>query len=385
MPTVVKEYFLLLMLLISIFPAYAADNQKNISKIQTQIQTVQQDIKTQQANREQLQQKLKQVELQLGDVTQRHQKIVTEQKNQQAVLKELQQKQTSYEKNLAVQQDALAAQVRSAYLLGQTEYLRLLLNQQDPSSINRNLSYYQYVTRYQLKLIQNLTMLIEQVNENKRVIAERTTELATLQKQQSQQLLAVKTKHSEREQSLKQLNTVIQSKDEQLKQLLANRALLERAVQQATERAATTQAAVGGEVVWPGGGSFAKAQGKLSWPTRGRMMARFNSPIEQSQIKLTGVLLGAPEGQNVYAIAPGRVVFADWMPGYGLLMIVDHGQGYMTLYGRNGSLFKKVGDQVKPAERIATVGKTGGYTQSGLYFALRKQGTPLNPQLWCRG
>jgi len=381
MPT--KKIIFCLVLLPFTLIANAADTQKNLSQIQTQIQTVKQDIKQQQVNREQIQQKLQQVEVQLGSVTQLQQKTASEQKSQKAVLKALQQKQAEYEKNLSTQREALAAQIRSAYMLGQKEYLRLLLNQEDPNNISRNLTYYEYIARYQFTVIQQFKAVIQQVADNKQIITQRTAELAALQDQQKSQLAAVKSRRTERETSLKQLNSVIQSKDEQLRQLLANKAALERAIQQAAA-AAVKQAAVGGTVIWPGGGSFAKVQGKLSWPTRGRIIAGFNSPIEQSQIKLTGVLLGAPEGQNVYAIAPGRVAFADWMPGYGLLMIIDHGQGYMTLYGRNGSLFKQVGDTVKPAERIATVGKTGGYDESALYFGVRKQGTALNPQEWCR-
>lgn len=379
--TLPKKFLLFCVTFISSCIIYAADNHPNISAIQTQIKNVQRDLKTQQTSRTQLQKNLQQAEVQLAEITQREQKIAAEQKKQSAVLEDLQKQKKLLEKKLATQQDALALEIRSAYMLGQKEYLYLLLNQEDPNSISRNLTYYQYITRYQLEVIEELNALVKQVAENSQAIVERTNELTKLQNQQKQQLVEMQSKQVARESSLKQLNTVIQSKDDQLRQLLADRAALERVVR----KVETAKANVGGEIVWPAGGSFAKAQGKLSWPTRGRIIASFDSPIiGQSETKLAGVLLGAPEGQDIHAIAPGRVVFAEWMSGYGLLMIINHGQGYMTLYGRNGSLFKKVGDAVSPGERIATVGKTGGYAEPGLYFAIRKQGQPLNPQGWCR-
>lgn len=375
-----KNFFLFFIALTTACLVYAENTDKNLFTIQAQIKHVQKDLKIQQTSRAQLEQNLRETETQLADITQRQKKTATEQKIQQATLKRLETQQKLLEKQLIMQQNALALEMRSAYLLDQKEYLRLLLNQEDPTSISRNLTYYQYITHYQSQIIQQLNVLMAQLAQNTQNIAQHTNALTALQNTQKKQLAEIKSKQVARESSLKKLSTVIQSKDEQLHQLLADRAALERVVR----KIETTKATVGGEIFWPAGTSFAKAEGKLSWPTRGRIIASFNSPIEQSQIKLTGVLLAAPEGQDIHAIAPGRVVFAEWMSGYGLLMIINHGQGYMTLYGRNGSLFKKVGDTVNPGERIATVGKTGGYAQPGLYFAIRKQGTPLNPQVWCR-
>lgn len=374
-----KKIGIALLLNVIIGSGYAA-TEKDLSKIQAQIKTVQQDIKQQQASREQIQQNLKQTETQLGELGLRQQQTTSQRKAQQATLKALNQQQAGYEAELAAQQAELARQIRLAYMTGQQPFLQLLLSQEDPTQISRNLTYYQYLTQYQLNLIQQLNTLLQQVADNKQAIAQHTAQLATLQNQQQQQLQQIKAKRTERETALKQLNNTIQSKSQQLQQLLADKAALDQAV----KKAATASQNVGGPIIWPGGGSFAKAQGKLSWPTRGKIIAGFNSPIEQSEIKLGAVIIAAPEGQNVYAIAPGRVAFADWMSGYGLLMIVDHGQGYMTLYGRNGTVYKQVGDTVTPGERIATVGKTGGYAQPGLYFAIRKQSEPVNPQLWCK-
>ena len=129
---------------------------------------------------------------------------------------------------------------------------------------------------------------------------------------------------------------------------------------------------------------FYKKRGHLIWPTTGRIKHHFGTQIGQSELKWNGVLIEASQGQTVHAVAPGKVIFAKWLQGYGLLLIIDHGNGYMTLYGRNQSLLKKVGDWVKTNTTIATAGQTGGFSQSALYFSLRHNAKPLNPEKWCK-
>ena len=129
--------------------------------------------------------------------------------------------------------------------------------------------------------------------------------------------------------------------------------------------------------------SFAKAKGPLPWPTRGTLIKRFGSKIANSDLAWNGSLIRAPNGQKIRAIFPGKVVFSDWLRGFGLLIIIDHGGGYMTLYGRNQALYKQVDDQVLPNEAIAEVGHSGGYQESSLYFEVRHDSHPENPEKWC--
>ena len=131
------------------------------------------------------------------------------------------------------------------------------------------------------------------------------------------------------------------------------------------------------------GGTFAQARGKLPWPVDGRLLARFGTPRSDSRLKWDGVLIGAPAGTRVRAIHDGRVVFADWLRGAGLLLIVDHGGGYLSLYGHNQSLLKGAGERVRAGEAIATVGSSGGQDSPALYFAIRQQGQPSDPLRWC--
>jgi septal ring factor EnvC (AmiA/AmiB activator) len=369
-----------ILLSLLVFNCSAIFAVNDLTTIQTKIQQTRQDLKQQQVSRDQLQHNLKETENQLGKLTLEQQKISVQQKALQASLKQLQQQQTAYEAELADRRADLAQKIRLAYMLGDQPSLKLLLSHEDLTRVGRDLTYYQYVSRYQAEAVMRLNGLLQQLEQNQQEMADKTAQLDKLAAQQKTTLAQIGTQKRDRTQSLQQLEGNIQSKNSQLQKLLADKAALEEAVRKAN---AATQS-VGGAVYWPVGGSFAKAQGKLSWPTRGKLMAGFDSKLAQSELKLNGVLIAAAEGQPVYSVAPGRVAFAEWLSGYGLLMIVDHGQGYMTLYGRNGTLYKKVGDAVTAGEQIATVGKTGGYTQPSLYFAIRQQGTALNPQAWCR-
>jgi septal ring factor EnvC (AmiA/AmiB activator) len=130
---------------------------------------------------------------------------------------------------------------------------------------------------------------------------------------------------------------------------------------------------------------FNAMKGALRWPARGQLSARFGAPRGDSGLTWQGVLITAPEGGKVHAVAQGRVAFADWMRGFGLLLIIDHGDGYMSLYGHNQALYKEVGEWVDTGEVVATLGASGGQIQAGLYFELRHRGRPVNPRKWCRG
>ena len=133
------------------------------------------------------------------------------------------------------------------------------------------------------------------------------------------------------------------------------------------------------------GGPFASARGKLPWPGDGRLVARYGTPRGgDARTKWDGVLIGAAAGSQVRAVHGGRVVFADWLRGAGLLVILDHGNGYLSLYGHNQSLLKNAGDVVKAGDPIATVGSSGGQDASALYFAIRQNGRPSDPAQWCR-
>ena len=131
--------------------------------------------------------------------------------------------------------------------------------------------------------------------------------------------------------------------------------------------------------------TFSKRRGQLKWPVKGKVKRIFGKSRQAANLKWNGVLISSNEGNNVRAISHGRVAYADWLRGYGMLVIIDHGDGYMTLYGYNQALYKETGDWVEEGEVIASVGRSGGQLKSGLYFEVRVKGQPSNPAKWCRG
>ena len=400
----------------------------NLQDLKANIANIREDLQQQQSNRQQLQQTLKASELNLAQLNHAQTKTQNELAQQQTALKTLAQQQAQNQINLKIQQQQLQQQIRTAYMLGQENYFKVLLNQEDPNSLSRNMVYYHYLIRSRLQLIHQINANQVQSQQNQQDIVYHKQTLADLQKQQASQIEQIKNSQASRQQSLSQINLAIRSKGERLQDLLADKQALEKVIlrldQESAKAAKSVKAVqlvapspipaknIGGikslattnpvaahpetkssldqqpaaipSVFERGQTSFAQAQGKLQWPTKGKINSDFNSRIEGSELKLNGVVINAPQGQKVYAVAPGRVAFAQWMSGYGLLMIIDHGQGYMTLYGRNGSVYKKVGDTVAGGEQIAAVGDSGGYSQPGLYFAIRQQATPLDPSHWCR-
>ena len=182
----------------------------------------------------------------------------------------------------------------------------------------------------------------------------------------------------ERKKVVRSLKAEIKSKGQQLDGLLADEQELKSLLQALTEALSDIPAAPGDHK------PFAKLKGKLKWPTSGRRLKAYGESRRIGSLRWQGVVIAGKEGQEVKAVSHGRVAYADWLRGYGLLLIIDHGDGYMTLYGHNQSLFREVGDWVEKGEVIAAVGNSGGIDNHALYFEIRKDGKPTDPIRWCR-
>jgi len=296
---------------------------------------------------------------------------------------------------------------------GQQEYLKLLLNQQNPEKFSRTLTYYDYLSQARLEQLatfnetlrqlanveQDIANQQNQLNEQKSALDGRREQLAEARKERQLALAKLNKDLSARDQKLK----ARQQEQAQLGNVLKTiEATLARQAREAAEarklELAAEQARLKGDKASPGangplvsssgatyGGNFASARGKLPWPVDGRLAARFGTARGgDERTKWDGVLISAGAGSQVHAVHGGRVVFADWLRGAGLLVILDHGNGYLSLYGHNQSLLKDAGQIVKAGEAIATVGTSGGQNTPALYFAIRQQGRPSDPAQWCR-
>lgn len=209
-------------------------------------------------------------------------------------------------------------------------------------------------------------------------ITQQAQKLTQSQGQLTRQHQKLKTTQSERQKTLARLNATIDAKDQQLQKSEADRSHLEKILAEVVRQLSDVALGMPGQ-------PFSARKGKMGWPTLGNMRAKFGSARAGNRLRWQGVLIGAPEGREVKAIHQGRVVFSEYMRGQGMLMIIDHGDGYLTLYAHNQILYKETGEWVTAGDVIARVGNSGGQEQANLYFEIRHQGKPVNPAIWCRG
>ncbi|MEM7502508.1 MAG: peptidoglycan DD-metalloendopeptidase family protein [Pseudomonadota bacterium] len=278
------------------------------------------------------------------------------------------------EGELQAETEQLAAQVRAAYTSGQQGRVKLLLNQQDPATVGRLLKYYEYVAAYR-------AANVAAVNDNLRVLADLKTEateeeerITRLARAQLKELSDLDQAQGERRQLLASLNTQIQDEGTEMERLAAQEKDLARLI--AELKSILSDYPITSEE------PFSAFKGKLTWPVAGQLLHDYGQSRASGQLKWNGVVLAAPRGREVRAVYHGRVIFADWLAGMGLLVVVDHGEGYMTLYGYNETVLKSPGDWVAPGDVIATVGDSGGQSQSSLYFEVRQGTRPVNPRAW---
>ena len=271
------------------------------------------------------------------------------------------------------QEKILGQQLRAAYSTGNHDYLKLLLNQQDSGNIQRNITYYQYLNTAKMAEIDTFKATINELKNIEVNYNQENEKLSLLASQQNQQKSALEKSKKERKSNLKLLSKELLNNQQKLEQLVAEEENLVRALNQLAQMAQV-------EINLNGLGQLKR---QLAWPVSGKISHNFGTR-KQGYLKWKGVLLNAQEGKQVKAIHNGTVLFSDWLKGYGLVTVIDHGKGYMSLYGHNQALLKSVGDRVETGEPIALVGQSGGQSQSGLYFEIRYKGKAVNPKKWCK-
>ena len=280
----------------------------------------------------------------------------------------------SQQQALAGQIELLEAQVRTAYTSGQQERTRLLLNQHDPATLGRLMTYYRYFNDYRGDNIDQLSGLISELEALQADAAAEEGRLAGLTRARQAELAELDSAQQQRQQLLTSLKTRIAEEGTEVQRLAAQEEDLSRLIAELTS--------ILSDYPITSEEPFSSFRGNLTWPVAGRLVTDFGQPRGSGGLNWNGVVLAAPRGREVRAVYHGRVAFADWLAGMGLLVVVDHGEGFMTLYGYNESTLKSAGDWVAPGDVIATVGESGGQAQPALYFELRQQGRPVNPRRW---
>jgi len=360
----------------NVIAADVAKKTRELTGIQTRIKKVNRKLNELKIKKNALLSELKKLDTQYGKSAVFLKQLEGQVKQQRAVLKRSQQQIEGKLDQIDSQKHALALQVKAAHGMGRNEKLKLMLNQQDPALSGRMMVYHDYLNKTRLKEISTINQDLQQLRA---LEAERQKETALLEekleKRKLERTSLLETK-AQREKLLAKIKGQFVSKKQQLSRFKASEKRLKSLIsslQQTTDDFPFEEGAVK---------EFAKLKGKLPWPTKGKLVKRFGA--RRSDSKWDGVLIKAREGANIRVITRGRVVYADWLRGYGLLTIIDHGKGYMTLYAFNQSLYKSVGDWVEAGTIIASVGQSGGQTDTGLYFGIRKKGKPVDPVKWCR-
>jgi septal ring factor EnvC (AmiA/AmiB activator) len=290
--------------------------------------------------------------------------------------RDLAEQYTRQQQGLDAERVALAQQLRVAYINGSDEWLRVALSKQDVATLGRRMVYYGYLSRQRSSGIANLRALLTALEHTRTEIAQQAKDLLALESQLAEQLQQLADTRGERAGLVARIGGEIESKDAEIARLASQAEELSELVA-ALARVVPAMPDVDAE-------PFAGQTAQLSWPANGPLLKSFGQSRADGRLKWQGVLMGAPAGSNVRAVYHGRVIFSDWLDGMGLLMIVEHGDGYLSLYGHNQDLLKDVGEWVEPGEMIAHVGDSGGKASAGLYFEIRKNGTPVNPGQWMR-
>ncbi|MBT5155251.1 MAG: peptidoglycan DD-metalloendopeptidase family protein [Gammaproteobacteria bacterium] len=274
------------------------------------------------------------------------------------------------------QQYYIEQQIRAAYKIGSQEYLKVLLNQEDPNEIARMLTYYDYFNQARSRQIESYNLTLLDLSRVTQQLAEETVVLGSQRRALGEQQKTLANVQKEKQMTLKALISQIRTAGSALLKLEQDRGSLEQLLGKLEENLGKLDAPRSAQ-------PFAGMQGKLLLPVAGRISHRFGNQRNQGKLRWHGIFIDAAEGESVHAVHYGRVVFSDWLRGFGLLMIISHGEGYMSLYGHNQALFRKTGDWVSAGEVVAAVGDSGGQDKTGLYFEIRIDGKPNNPQNWC--
>jgi septal ring factor EnvC (AmiA/AmiB activator) len=352
------------------------ERDAQLQAVRKQIKELQAQVASQSAQRDESARALRAAEL---DAAAEARKLADLRGRLTAALAErraLGERTTRATRRLATERAALASQVRTSYMNGRAELPKLVLSQQSPATLGRMLVYFEYFNRARSARIGAVSAEVAELSDLGSRSEKATAELASLESAESAQVAALEHARDERRVLLAKLDAGIADSNEKIGKARADEKRLADLVAELTQLMAGFP--VDGEQ------PFARLKGKLAWPVTGRLAGEFGQPREGGTVKWNGVLIEANQGTPVRAIYRGRVAFADWLPGLGLLLVLDHGGGYMSLYGHNQSLLKEPGDWVSPGETIAQVGDTGGQARPALYFEIRAKGEPVNPHDWIK-
>ena len=354
----------------------AADDkqQARLEKLDSSISKLEKKLRSRDKQKDSLQNELKKVEVEASQLKGNLRKLGKEIRTVVAELSTLKRQETDLQARIVQQADVIAEQIAAAHKLGDQEPIKLLLNQEDPQQIARVFKYYDYFLQARSEKIASYMNDVKSLSE---VIARISSQQLALKRSQSDLKKGqekLRGRVAKRSVTLKQLDASLVSDKKKLGSLQRERSELEEILSAVEEAVA--------DMTLPSNYKpFLSRKGKLSWPLKGRVAHSYGSQ-RSGELRWEGWLISASAGTAVNAVHNGRIVFSNYLRGFGLLAIVDHGDGYMTLYAHNQELLKDTGDWVQSNELVARAGDTGGLSKPALYFEIRSQGKPADPKVW---
>lgn len=351
--------------------------REQLLQLEAEIKRISTELSSASSRHSQLQEQLRKAEVELGALQRRIADNENALQSSEKELAELQQQRATLQQARDQQQARIAQELKMAWQIGRQGQFKIVLNQESPHTVARSLAYYRYFFRARNSLLESYRKTLRELatveQDIDTAMAELETRGETLVKQQEELTAAQAT----RKQAMDELSASISSASAQLKQKEQDRKQLEELLRAIEKAIVDLQ-------VPENYATFQSAKGKMPWPVKGKHSNQFNRARNEGKMRWQGVTISASEGTKVNAIHHGRVVYADWLRGSGLLLIVDHGEGFMSLYAHNESLLREVGEWVTAGTPISTVGNTGGEEKAALYFEIRHNGKPVDPSKWCK-
>ena len=376
---ITKKYFLLFLLILSLSAiANESNHKEKLKDIQNRLENVNAEIEKSKDQVKEFQSELKKNELMAAKISEQLENIQNNILKKKDNLERLKIKKKDSQKIIDIEKKILISQIKTMYKIGKYDYVKLLLNQQNVSEITRAIAYYDYDNYARSKRIKKLKNTLIDIEKIQLTILDQTSRLESLNTTHKSKLDKFNKYRGDRLKFITEINKHIDRQGVELLLLKENEhelvKLLNKLDVHKKNKTDTLKK----------GFSFSSKKGELIWPINGKLLKKYGEKKKKTGLNWRGVLIESVQGSHVSAVSQGKIVFADWFRNFGLLIIIDHENDYLSLYGHNQRLLKSIGDFVQTGEKIATVGDSGGQKNSALYFEIRKGKKTLNPSLWCK-
>lgn len=346
-----------------------------IRELKEQIAEIDEWLADAEEDRSDLERQLVRLDRQISRLVRERRELSQQIREREEELSTLQTRERELTDTLESQRKSLKRQIRNAWMEGDAPAIKVLLNEVDPDQIARTMTYYEYLSQDTVQRLEAFNNTLQELKETKQGVQQARTRLAGLERDAAERQQDLQGSMKERKQTLAKLEGRIDQRENQRESLQADRKRLEKLLREVQEAIASIPAPNESD-------PFSSLRNKLPWPAAGKVTKDFGEALAHGKLRQNGLLIATRGEQEVRAVHYGRVVFANWLRGFGLMTIIDHGEGYMTLYGHNSSLLASPGDWVAAGEPVAVSGNTGGTDSPAVYFEVRAKGEPENPRKW---